>query len=63
MDTDSLYMALSHDLEDSVKPALKEEYLTNRHLWFPRASPAEAAAFDRRTPGLFHVSEQATFSV
>lgn len=56
MDTDSAYIALSGESIDAlVKPGLREKYLSNRHLWFPREDSQEHAAFDKRTPGLFKV--------
>lgn len=56
MDTDSAYIALSGESIDAlVKPDLREKYLSNRHLWFPREDSQEHAAFDKRTPGLFKV--------
>ena len=38
-DTDSLYLALStENLEEAVKPELREEFYRNYHLWFPALS-------------------------
>jgi len=34
---------------------LKEDYLLNKHKWFPRDDTKENAKFDKRTPGLFKV--------
>lgn len=54
MDTDSAYMALSGDcLDDIIKPDMKDRYLAEKHLWFPRTDTPEHAAYDKRTPGLF----------
>ena len=39
MDTDSFYFALSTtELDDAVKPDMREEYFTERHLWLPSES-------------------------
>lgn len=56
MDTDSAYIALAGDSIDTlVKPNLREKYLSERQLWFPREDSPEHAALDKRTPGLFKV--------
>ena len=48
MDTDSFYLALSGDnLDDIVKPSIKEEYLSNKTNWLATDK------FSERTPGLF----------
>ena len=39
MDTDSFYFALSTEkLDDAVRPELREQYFTERHLWLPSES-------------------------
>ena len=39
MDTDSFYFALSTtNLDDAVKPEMREEYFSERHLWLPSES-------------------------
>ena len=39
MDTDSFYFALSKSkLDDAVKPEMREQYFTERHLWLPSES-------------------------
>lgn len=54
MDTDSLYMAISNEnFEDIIKPEMRNCFEREKNDWFPRTSPPEAAAFDRRQPGLF----------
>ncbi|GMF19315.1 unnamed protein product [Phytophthora lilii] len=55
MDTDSGYIAFSHEtpFPDLIKPALLEHYEQHKYEWFPRDDTTENASFDRRTPGLF----------
>ncbi|GMF27612.1 unnamed protein product [Phytophthora lilii] len=55
MDTDSGYIAFSHEtpFPDLIKPELLEHYEQHKYEWFPRNDTTENAAFDRRTPGLF----------
>ena len=54
MDTDSLYMAISGEtLTDIVTPDMAEHFEKEKRRWFPRTNPPEAAAYDRREPGLF----------
>ena len=55
MDTDSAYMALSDDFEKLIKPELKEEFIKERDMWFPRTDSQEHKAFDKRKPGLFKI--------
>lgn len=55
MDTDSAYMALTDDFENLVKPELKEEFIKNKHSWFPRTDTEENKLYDKRTPGLFKI--------
>ena len=39
MDTDSFYFALSTEkLDDAVKPEMREQYFTERHMWLPSES-------------------------
>ena len=39
MDTDSFYFELSKSkLDDAVKPEMREQYFTERHLWLPSES-------------------------
>lgn len=50
--SDSLYMALSgNSLEEVIKPELREEWDSIKHLWFPRTDNEENKAYDKRTPG------------
>lgn len=35
MDTDSLYMATAGEIDDIIKPELREEYFRTRAEWFP----------------------------
>jgi len=54
MDTDSMYIATSaENLDDVIKPEMRDQYEKERHLWFPRTDTPEHADFDKRTPGLF----------
>lgn len=54
METDSLYMAISADkFVDKINPEMKISFEQESNRWFPRTQPPEAAAFDRRQPGLF----------
>ncbi len=47
-------MAISApNLDEVVKPELKEEWNAIKTQWFPRTDTPEHAAFDRRTPELF----------
>ena len=56
MDTDSAYMSLAGDsIDDLVKEEKKEEFIRCKHQWFPRNDTSENAAYDKRTPGLFHL--------
>ncbi len=56
MDTDSAYIAFSaENFEDLIKPELKEDYLKNKHKWFPRDDTIENAKFDERAPCLLKV--------
>jgi hypothetical protein len=56
MDTDSAYLAISgNTLDDVIKDDMKEQYLREKHHWFPRDDTAVHRAFDKRTPGLFKV--------
>ena len=49
MDTDSAYIAFSaENFEDLIKPELKEDYLKNKHKWFPRDDTKENAKFDKK---------------
>lgn len=53
-DTDSLYIALTDvSLDVLVKPELREEYESSKHLWFGRVDTKENQLFDMREPGLF----------
>lgn len=54
MDTDSLYMAISEEvLTNIIIPDMRNNFKQEERHWFPRINPPEAAAFDRREPGLF----------
>ena len=56
MDTDSAYLAISgENLDAVVKPDMKEQFIEEKHQWFPREDTAEHLAYDKRTPGLFKV--------
>ncbi|KAJ8031107.1 hypothetical protein HOLleu_27721 [Holothuria leucospilota] len=56
MDTDSAYIAIAADqLDDLVKPELREAYQKEKHHWFPRTDTEEHKRYDKRTPGLFKV--------
>ncbi|XP_071797162.1 uncharacterized protein [Asterias amurensis] len=56
MDTDSAYLAISgENLDDVIKPDMKQQYLEEKHQWFPREDTAEHRSYDKRTPGLFKV--------
>ena len=52
MDTDSAYMAVTDNIENIVKPELKQEFEKDKHNWFPRN---EHMKIDKRTPGLFKI--------
>jgi len=49
MDTDSAYMALTDEIENIIKPELRDEFKFNKHKWFPSTDR------DKRTPGLFKI--------
>ena len=52
MDTDSNYLGISaENVEDLIKPELREEFERNKRLWF--VTPL--ATQGKRTPGLFKV--------
>ncbi|GMF13932.1 unnamed protein product [Phytophthora lilii] len=55
MDTDSGYIAFSHEtpFPDLIKPEVLEHYEQHKYEWFPRDDTTENASFDRQTPGLF----------
>lgn len=54
MDTDSLYMAISEEvLTNIIIPDMRNNFKQEKRHWFPRINLPEAAAFDRREPGLF----------
>jgi hypothetical protein len=54
MDTDSLYMVISaENWTYLIKPGMLTLFKQDQNNWFPRWQPQEAAAFDRREPGLF----------
>jgi hypothetical protein len=54
MDKDSAYIAFSgENMEDLMKPELKDDYLQNKSKLFPRDDTKENSKFDKRTPGLF----------
>ncbi|XP_038067357.1 uncharacterized protein LOC119737233 [Patiria miniata] len=56
MDTDSAYLAISgNTLDDVIKEEMKEQYVREKHQWFPRDDTAPHRAYDKRTPGLFKV--------
>ena len=54
-DTDSAYMALTDDLENLIKPCMKEEFEQDKHNWFPRIDTKENKMYDKRKPGLFKI--------
>jgi len=54
-DTDSAYMALAGNLDDLIKPELRDEYKLDKYNWFPRDDTLENKNYDKRTPGLFKV--------
>jgi hypothetical protein len=55
MDTDSAYIAFSHEtpFPSLIKPKLLKDFTRNKYKWFPRDFNEEVATFDRRTAGLF----------
>ena len=54
MDTDSAYVAFSSDnVEDLIKPEMREEYQKVKYDFFPRDDTPEHINYDKRTPGLF----------
>ena len=53
MDTDSMYMAISGEFDEIVKPELREEYDNERKAKFLSASK-----YHDRTPGLFETEFQ-----
>jgi len=54
MDTDSAYIAISgQSIESLVKPELREQFVAEKHHWFPRTDTPTNRAYDKRTPGLF----------
>ena len=56
MDTDSAYAAFSSEnVEDLIKPELREEYQRVKYDYFPRDDTPEHSKYDERTPGLFKV--------
>ena len=54
-DTDNAYKALTGDLENLIKPELKEEFENDKVNWFPRSDTKENKAYDKRKPGLFKI--------
>jgi hypothetical protein len=55
MDTDSAYMATTGNLEDIIRPEMRDEFEREKHLWFPRTDTNENANYDKRKPGLFKI--------
>jgi len=55
MDTDSGYIAFSHEdpFPNLIKPDLLDHYKKHKYEWFPRDDTPENNAYDTFTPGLF----------
>jgi hypothetical protein len=43
------------ELDDVIKPDMKEEYEKDKYNWFPDETTKESKAYNKRTPGLFKV--------
>ncbi|CAB4010888.1 Hypothetical predicted protein [Paramuricea clavata] len=52
MDTDSAYIAISgENIEELVKPELRDEFETDKSNWFPHTDSVENARYDKRNHG------------
>jgi hypothetical protein len=45
------YLAISgQNLDDVIKPGMKQEFEQDKYNWFPNETTKESKAYDKRTP-------------